>query len=79
MTTTAHRPAESHHHTHGPGCGHTPVIHEDHVDYDHDGHLHHEHDGHDDECTSCACAHCNDSCATCQCAECTCSTCHHAA
>jgi hypothetical protein len=37
----------SHHHDnheHGPGCGHTAVWHEGHVDYLHDGRLHH-HDG----------------------------------
>ncbi|MEO0437049.1 MAG: hypothetical protein AAF098_09090 [Pseudomonadota bacterium] len=32
---------ENHEHEHGPGCGHTAVRHEDHVDYIHDGHLHH--------------------------------------
>jgi hypothetical protein len=30
-----------HDHEHGPGCGHTAVKHEGHVDYLHDGHLHH--------------------------------------
>lgn len=40
-------------HSHGPGCGHLPIQHADHVDYLHDGHLHapgHEHHhphGHD--------------------------------
>ncbi len=38
-----------HTHTHGKGCGHSAVRHEDHVDYAHDGHLHHAHDGHVDE------------------------------
>jgi hypothetical protein len=28
-------------HQHGPGCGHTAVKHQGHVDYLHDGHLHH--------------------------------------
>jgi hypothetical protein len=28
-------------HNHAPGCGHTELKHEDHVDYLHDGHLHH--------------------------------------
>ena len=27
--TTEHRPAETHKHTHGPGCGHEAVIHHD--------------------------------------------------
>jgi hypothetical protein len=31
-----------HPHTHGPGCGHTAVLHNGHVDYLHDGHLHHQ-------------------------------------
>jgi hypothetical protein len=30
-----------HTHEHGPGCGHTAVRHNGHVDYLHDGHLHH--------------------------------------
>src|SRR5829696_7271382 len=33
----------AHPHEHGDGCGHRPVPHEDHVDYDHDGHLHAPH------------------------------------
>jgi zinc transport system permease protein len=33
----------AHPHEHGEGCGHTPVAHGDHVDYDHDGHLHAPH------------------------------------
>ena len=32
---------ENHPHEHGPGCGHTAIGHEGHVDYLHDGHLHH--------------------------------------
>jgi hypothetical protein len=39
----------THSHQHGPGCGHTAVQHDDHVDYLHDGHLHHPHDDHVDE------------------------------
>ncbi|TKJ31732.1 metal ABC transporter permease [Blastococcus sp. CCUG 61487] len=34
---------EAHPHEHGPNCGHDPVPHGDHVDYDHDGHLHAPH------------------------------------
>ena len=33
-----------HPHVHGKGCGHTAVVHGDHVDYLHDGHLHHSAD-----------------------------------
>ena len=33
----------AHPHEHGPECGHRPVPHGDHVDYDHDGHLHAPH------------------------------------
>ncbi len=33
----------AHPHEHGAGCGHPPVPHGDHVDYDHDGHLHAPH------------------------------------
>jgi zinc transport system permease protein len=33
----------AHPHEHGEGCGHLPVPHGDHVDYDHDGHLHAPH------------------------------------
>lgn len=40
---------ESHHHEHGPGCGHVAVEHGDHVDYIHDGHRHAVHGGHYDE------------------------------
>ena len=36
-------------HTHGPGCGHTTIRHDGHVDYLVSGHLHHPHDGHMDE------------------------------
>ena len=31
---------DDHKHQHGPGCGHTGVVHDGHVDYLHDGHLH---------------------------------------
>ncbi len=81
-TATEHQPAETHRHTHGPGCGHESVVHADHVDYLHDGHVHREHqaDGvtHYDECSVCDCAQCNDSCAVCACADCTCPRCNHA-
>ena len=77
--TTEHRPAEAHHHTHGPNCGHLAIIHGDHVDYVHNGHLHHEDHGHYDECDTCACPHCSDSCAVCECQDCSCPTCTHAA
>ncbi len=33
----------AHPHEHGENCGHPPVPHDDHVDYDHDGHLHAPH------------------------------------
>lgn len=36
-------------HVHGPGCGHEPVPHGDHVDYLVDGHLHHPHGDHCDD------------------------------
>lgn len=48
MQHTIHTDSD-HIHTHGPGCGHTGVQHEDHVDYLHDGHLHHHHENHYDE------------------------------
>ena len=80
MTATLeHRPAETHHHTHGPSCGHEAVIHGDHVDYIHDGHAHREDNGHYDECAVCQCADCEDVCAVCACADCTCPTCNHSA
>jgi len=37
------------HHVHGPGCGHEPVPHGDHVDYLVEGHLHHPHGDHCDD------------------------------
>ncbi|MGF1632830.1 MAG: hypothetical protein ACFCVE_03180 [Phycisphaerae bacterium] len=36
-------------HVHGPGCGHEPVPHGDHVDYLVDGRLHHPHEDHCDD------------------------------
>ncbi len=36
-------------HQHGPGCGHEPVPHGDHVDFLVDGHLHHPHGAHCDD------------------------------
>jgi hypothetical protein len=39
-----------HQHVHGPGCGHTAIRHENHIDYLHDGHLHAIHGDHVDEC-----------------------------
>lgn len=44
MTEQKHQGAHPHHH--GPGCGHTAIRHNGHVDYLHDGHLHHQ-DGDD--------------------------------
>lgn len=38
-----------HDHSHGAGCGHQAVRHEDHTDYVHDSHLHHQHGEHVDE------------------------------
>ena len=35
MTTDVHD------HQHGPGCGHTTIRHDDHMDHLHDGELHH--------------------------------------
>ncbi|MCC6488854.1 MAG: hypothetical protein IT364_15250 [Candidatus Hydrogenedentes bacterium] len=36
-------------HVHGPGCGHEPVPHGDHIDYLVEGHLHHPHGDHCDD------------------------------
>ncbi|MEL6330130.1 MAG: hypothetical protein AAFR38_10740 [Planctomycetota bacterium] len=36
-------------HVHGPGCGHEPVPHGDHVDYLVDGRLQHQHGDHIDD------------------------------
>src|SRR3984957_1024074 len=81
MTTTEHRQAERHQHTHGPDFGLVYWLHGDHVDYLPDGHVHREHRAADgvpyDECTACQCANCSDSCAICVCADCTCPTCNH--
>jgi zinc transport system permease protein len=38
-----------HPHTHGPGCGHDEVSHDDHLDYVHEGHRHAPHGSHYDE------------------------------
>lgn len=48
MTCNIH---DKHDHVHGEQCGHTAILHGDHVDYLHDGHLHHPHAGHYDEHT----------------------------
>jgi hypothetical protein len=54
--TQPYRVAQSQHsgghdasHVHGPGCGHEPVPHGNHVDYLVDGHLHHSHGDHCDD------------------------------
>lgn len=44
-----HRAAEHFEHEHGPGCGHEPIPHGDHVDYLHDGQRHAVHGSHYDE------------------------------
>ena len=50
-TVAEHRSHDEDHssHTHGDGCGHETVVHDDHVDYVHDGHRHAVHDTHYDE------------------------------
>ena len=48
MATTEHT-HEDHDHVHGPGCGHTAIVHEGHIDFIHDGHLHQPHGDHVDE------------------------------
>jgi hypothetical protein len=40
---------KAHEHAHGPGCGHTAIQHNEHIDYLHDGHMHNLHEGHVDE------------------------------
>ncbi|CAB4342149.1 unannotated protein [freshwater metagenome] len=40
---------EDHDHVHGPGCGHTAIVHDGHIDFIHDGHLHQPHGDHVDE------------------------------
>ncbi|MPY59313.1 zinc transporter permease [Streptomyces spongiae] len=47
--TTEHRTHDDHPHTHGEGCGHLAVPHEDHIDYVHDGHRHAAQEGHWDD------------------------------
>lgn len=42
-------PAHDSKHVHGPGCGHEPVPHGDHVDYLVNGRLHHPHGDHCDD------------------------------
>ena len=42
---------ENHPHVHNDTCGHTAIVHNDHIDYLHDGHLHHPHGNHVDEHT----------------------------
>ncbi len=49
LVTPRHVSAEQHAHEHGQECGHSPVPHDDHVDYLHDGHLHAAHGSHYDE------------------------------
>jgi hypothetical protein len=34
--------SKRHDHNHNPGCGHTMVKHDGHIDFVHDGHLHHQ-------------------------------------
>jgi hypothetical protein len=46
MSTCKVHPGHSH--THGSGCGHKTIKHENHVDYLHDDHLHHVHGDHID-------------------------------
>jgi hypothetical protein len=46
---SAHVTAEVHDHTHGDGCGHEAIAHEDHVDYLHGAHRHALHGDHYDE------------------------------
>jgi hypothetical protein len=36
---------KGHTHQHGPGCGHTGILHDGHVDYLDEGHLHHRDGG----------------------------------
>ena len=45
----AHVPHAGHMHVHEPGCGHTAVAHEDHLDYVHGDHRHAGHHVHYDE------------------------------
>jgi len=45
------KPHPDHNHKHGDSCGHKPVKHGDHTDYEHDGHFHRVHGDHVDECS----------------------------
>lgn len=49
MTQCNAKQHPNHTHQHGPDCGHTAIVHGDHIDYLHDGHLHHPHADHVDE------------------------------
>jgi hypothetical protein len=49
MSACSETKHSNHPHKHGPGCGHTAVKHDAHVDYLHDGHLHRVHGDHVDE------------------------------
>jgi hypothetical protein len=47
--TMTHAQHADHGHTHGDGCGHVAVPHNDHVDYVHHTHRRASHDGHWDD------------------------------
>lgn len=47
--TTTHLEHIAHDHTHGEGCGHVAVPHDDHVEYVHERHRHAVHEGHWDD------------------------------
>jgi hypothetical protein len=49
MTDGSDPTHSDHPHRHGPGCGHTAIVHEGHACYLHDGHLHCPHGDHVDE------------------------------
>jgi len=49
LRRTTHDEAEDHLHSHGEGCGHPSVEHDDHLDYLHNGHRHAAHGAHYDE------------------------------
>lgn len=49
MSAPAHTEHAGHEHSHGEGCGHVAVPHQDNVDYVHEGHRHAGQDGHWDE------------------------------
>jgi hypothetical protein len=61
MTTEQHDYFE-HPHSHGKGCGHTAIAHEEHTDYIHGGHLHSVREGHVGECSIGVSAHNPDAC-----------------